>query len=259
MAGRCAVITGASSGIGAVFARRLAHDGFHLVLIARRRHRLEALAAETGDAEVLVADLATDEGIRIVEARLAVLPDLELLINNAGFGIAGAFFDTGIKDHERMHRLHVIATLRLTHAALRRMVPADRGAIVNVSSVAGFTVSPGSVSYAATKHWMNNFTEGLWLDLKTRNSRVQVQALCPGYTLSEFHDVMPMDRSAIPSGWWTDARDVVEASLDGLRQNRLFVIPGLRYRAIVALSRVVPVTITRSIGIWFSRNFRKPR
>jgi short-subunit dehydrogenase len=253
-----AVVTGASSGIGMAFARRLAADGNDLVLIARRRERLEQLGAELHQlhgvsADVLEADLTTEEGLRSAEAAVAEAVDLTLLVNNAGFGISGRFFDTRIEDHDRMHRLHVTATMRLTHAALRRMVQAGRGAVINVSSVAGFGSSPGSVSYSATKHWMNNFTEGLWLDLATRKSAVRVQALCPGFTYSEFHDVMKMDRGRIPKAWWTAADDVVEASLRGLEKNVLYVIPGWRYKALVRLSKIVPSAVIRRAAISFAR------
>lgn len=257
-------ITGASSGIGAAFARRLAHDGWDLILIARRRDRLERIAADLSrahkvDVSVVEADLTLEEGLTAAEAAISAAPRLELLINNAGFGVGGRFFSTPVEEHERMHRLHVLATVRLSHAALRRMVPANAGAVINVSSVAGFTASPGSVSYSATKHWMNNFTEGLWLDLRTRGSAVRVQALCPGFTHSEFHDVMPMDRGSIPKAWWTPPEEVVSASLAGLKSDRLFVIPGWRYRLTVALTRVAPRSMVRSASVWFARRFRKQR
>ena len=255
-----AVITGASAGIGLSFARRLARDGYDLLLIARRLERLDAIASELQNlgrtVEVLAADLATDDGVAAVEKRLEVLPDLALLVNNAGFGVAGRFVDVPAVEHERMHRLHVLATLRLTHAALRRMLPISRGAIINVSSVAGFSPSGGSVSYSATKNWMNAFTEGIWLELRARGSGVTVQALCPGFTYSEFHDVMQMDRSAIPRAWWTDADDVVSASLDGLAKRKLFVVPGWRYKVLVSAGQVLPRGLVRTVSGWLARNYR---
>jgi short-subunit dehydrogenase len=128
---------------------------------------------------------------------------------------------------------------------------------VNVASVAGFTVSPGSASYAATKSWMNVFTEGVWLDLNTRRSSVRIQALCPGFTDSEFHDVMPMDRSAIPKSWWTRAEFVVNESLAGLERNKLFVIPGWRYKLAVAVLKTVPRSLLRSVAKQFARRMKK--
>jgi uncharacterized protein len=251
-----AVVTGASAGIGEVFARRLAREGYDLLLVARRVDRLEALAREVG-AQVMAADLTVDADLHALEQRVASAEDLALLVNNAGYGFKGRFHQVPVDEHERMHKLHVMTTMRLCHAALKRMVPADRGAIINVASVAGLTTSPGSTSYSATKHWMNAFTEGLWLDLKSRGSRVDVQALCPGFTYSEFHDVMGMDRSAIPKAWWTTAEFVVEESLRGLRAGKLFVIPGWRYRMLVAFYRLAPGSLRRNGSIWFARKFKK--
>src|SRR5208283_4154916 len=115
------------------------------------------------------------------------------------------------------------------------------GAVINVASVAGFTRSPGSVSYCATKAWVNAFTEGVYLDLRSAGSPVVVQALCPGFTYSEFHDVAGVDRASIPQSLWMNAEDVVDASLAGLRQRKLFVVPGWRYKLIVALVNRIPV------------------
>lgn len=235
-----ALITGASAGIGAVFARKLSQRGYRLILVARRRDRLEELARELGGAEVLQADLTRDEDLRRVEERIATASDLELLVNNAGFGIMGTFYEADLDGQDQMHRLHVIATLRLTHAALGGMVSRKRGAIINVSSVAAFAQGPGSVSYSATKAWMNSFTEGLHLELKSIGSPVKVQALCPGFTLSEFHDVARVDRKTIPARLWMKAEDVVDASLAGLARGQVIVVPGVLYRVLVALLRWIP-------------------
>jgi uncharacterized protein len=252
-----AVITGASAGIGAAFARRVSAEGYDLLLIARRADRLSALAAELPRVETLAADLTNDADLRRVEEAIATKPNLQLLINNAGFGLSGRFFDISADEHDRMHRLHVIATMRLSHAALKRMVAEDSGAVINVSSVAGFTVSPGGVSYSATKHWMNVFTEGLWLDLKTRRSRVKVQALCPGFTYTEFHDVMKMDRKLIPASLWTPAETVVDASLRGLESGTLFIIPGWRYKLLVTSMKVVPRSLVRAVTVRMARRLKR--
>ena len=243
-----AVITGASSGIGEAFARRLAptHD---LVLVARRRDRLDALAAELSmrhgaAVEALGTDLAVPAGLAAVEARLAADSRLALLVNNAGFGTKGLFWEAPLEGQERMHALHVMATVRLTHAALRPMVARDRGAVINVASVAAFARRAGNASYGATKSWMTAFTEGLHLELRAARSRVSVQALCPGFTITGFHEAMRMDRAerAGPSFWLT-ADAVAAASLDGLRRGRLFVIPGWRYRLLVAVVGKLPAAV----------------
>jgi short-subunit dehydrogenase len=254
---RTALITGASAGIGATFARRLARDGYRLILVARRRERLEALARELGGADVMAADLTRNDELKLVEERILAEPNLELLVNNAGFGVAGRFSDISVEDNTRMHQLHVMATMRLAHAALRAMTARNKGAIVNVSSVAGFAQTPGSVSYCATKAWINSFTEGLYLELKSAGSAVKVQALCPGFTYSEFHDVMGMDRSRIPKFLWLGADDVVEMSLAGLDRGKLFVVTGGVYKALVVLERLIPRGLWTGLSIWCARKVKR--
>ncbi len=252
-----ALITGASSGIGAAFARRLASDGYRLILVARRRDRLETFARELKHAEVLPADLVSDEGQKLVEDRIRSTPDLALLVNNAGFGSVGRFFEVPVEGQMAMHRLHVLATVRLTHAALGVMVPRARGAIINVASVAGFGTNPGSVSYNATKAWMNNFTEGIYLELKTVRSPVKIQALCPGFTYTEFHDVIGMDRRQIPARLWMRAEDIVDASLQGLARGKLYVIPGGFYKVAVKIMLWMPLSLRRVAAIRYARAVRR--
>lgn len=248
MARTVVAITGASSGIGEVYARRLApeHD---LILIARREERLEALAAQieaTTEAhvETMVADLTNEEDLARVASRLIIEERLVLLVNNAGFGTKGRFWEASLESQERMHKLHVMATVRLSHAALQRLVAANRGAIINVASVSAFVRNVGAVSYSATKAWMTAFTEGLHLELKGMGSNVMVQALCPGFTYSEFHDRMKIARANMaPTSFWLTAEQVVDASLEGLRKRQLFVVPGWRYRILVALLSKLPSAV----------------
>ncbi len=240
-----AAITGASSGIGEVFARRLAAD-HDLLLVARRKDRLERLGADLAgnfgaSVETLEADLSTEAGIAAVEARIAGEERLVLLVNNAGFGTRGLFWESPLDGQERMHTLHVTATMRLCHAALRGMTARNRGGIVNVASVAAFVRRAGSASYGATKGWIAVFTEALHLELRSVTSAVVVQALCPGYTYSEFHDTMQISRETMANPrYWLTADRVVDASLKGLRKGRLFVIPGWHYRLLVALITKLP-------------------
>lgn len=241
-----AAITGASSGIGAAFARRLApeHD---LILIARRKERLEELAGEfsakyNSQTEILQADLTSETDLERAAERIATEPRLVLLVNNAGFNTKGRFWEAPLESQERMHQLHVMATVRLTHAALRNMIPRDIGAVINVASVSAWVRAPGATSYAATKSWMTAFTEGLYLELEEMRSNVTAQALCPGFTYTELHDIMAVDRRRLAgSKFWMTAEEVVEASLDGLRQRRLFVVPGWRYRLLTAILSKLPV------------------
>jgi short-subunit dehydrogenase len=248
-----AAVTGASSGIGAEFARALAARGYRLLLIARRRDRLEELAREL-PAEVFPADLVDDADLHGVEARLREAPDLELLVNNAGFGISGPFATADIEGQDRMHRLHVTATMRLTHAALGGMVSRGKGGVINVASVAGFVTNPGAISYCATKTWINSFTEGLYLELKAAGSPVRVQTLCPGFTYSEFHDAAAMDRTKLaPAAWWLTAESVVRESLEGLDRDQLYVIPSFRYRALVAVVNRLPRGLKHAVLIRAAR------
>jgi short-subunit dehydrogenase len=255
---KLAVITGASAGIGEVFARRLAAD-YDLLLVARRLERLEALAAELAarsgaQVSVMAADLSDEAGMARVAERIEAEPRLALLVNNAGFGGRGLFWESDVAEAERMHRLHVMATVRLCHAALRNMVPRDAGAIINVASVAAFIRRVGSSNYGATKSWMAVFTEGLHLDLASVGSGVFVQALCPGFTYSEFHDRMKVDRSTLaPATFWLTAEHVVDDSLKGLRSRRLFVIPSWRYRFLTSVLTKLPVWLRLRVEVGIKR------
>jgi hypothetical protein len=253
-----ALVTGASAGIGAAYARRLAAQGYDLFLVARRVGRLQELAAELTSrygvrAEPLPADLTQDADLKAVENCIASTEQLEFLLNNAGFGTSGRFYESPVEIQDAMHRLHVMATLRLSHAALRKMTARGKGAVVNVASVAAFVCRPGNTSYYSTKAWINCFTEGLYLELKQARSPVRVQALCPGYTLTEFHDVMGFDRSQVPANWWTPVEQVVDASLEGLKRGKLFVVPGWRYKFIVALLRLLPRPLLHATSSWGGR------
>lgn len=254
-----ALITGGSSGIGLTFARQLAARGCNLILVARRKERLEQEAraieaAHSVEVEILAADLTREAELKAVEDRIAATPDLEFLINNAGFGIAGRFFSVPVEGQDQMHRLHVLAPMRLMHAALEGMVDRRSGNIINVSSVSGFGQNPGSVSYSATKTWMTSFTEGLYMELKSAGSPVKVQALCPGFTLSEFHDAMHFDRKNIPAWMWMPAEEVVAASLEALERDQLIVIPGWRYKVLVGLMRALPRSLYHGLSIKYARS-----
>lgn len=258
-----AAITGASAGIGATFARTLAARGYDLILIARRAERLQALAAELAGrhhahSEIIAADLNDVADLELVAKRLGAIPELDLLINNAGFGVKGQFATSDYAGQEGMHLLHVMATLRLTHAVLGGMVARRAGAVINVASVAGFLTSPGAVSYGASKSWINTFTEGIWMELRGTGSPVRVQALCPGFTYSEFHDVAGMNREKLaPKSWWCSAEQVVEESLAGLERDKIFVIPGFRYRLLVAIVNRIPRSLRRSLLVAMARRNKR--
>jgi len=261
-----AVITGASSGLGATFARKLAARGYDLLLVARREDRLRSIAYEISEqyrvrTEVLAADLTDDTQLGAVASRIRESAHLGVLVNNAGFGTLGYFVDTDPESQVQMHRLHVLATVRLTHAALSNLVPrATPGTgVINVSSVAAYGTSPQNVSYCATKTWMNRFTEGLAIELGAKSSPITVQALCPGFTLTEFHDVMAMKQSTIPASLWMTADFVVEESLRGFDRGALFVVPGWRYKLLVWMFRLLPAALMRSGSIWAAQRYKQSK
>ncbi|MCZ6918623.1 MAG: SDR family oxidoreductase [Gemmatimonadetes bacterium] len=239
-----AFITGASSGIGATFARTLAERGHGLILTARREERLQALAGELRErfgvhAEVVPADLTRDTDLdRLVEL-VSGREDLSYLVNNAGFGTMGRFVDIDAAKPRNMLRVHCEAAVRLSHAALPGMIALGRAAIINVSSVAGFVAAGGSAMYGSTKAFLIAFSEALGLEL--RDTEVRVQALCPGFTYTEFHDSPEFkarwDRSDIPKMLWLSAERVVHISLRALDRNRPVCVTGFRYRLIIALAR----------------------
>lgn len=240
---RTALITGASSGIGAAFARRLARQNYRLILVARREARLQELADELQQqchisAEVLAADLSTAEGIHRVEERIATAGALDLLINNAGFGTYGHFTDVGADRHEDMINVHVTASIRLCRAALPTMLKRGRGSIINVASVAAFFPLPGNATYAASKAYLVTFSEALQREVA--GSGVKIQALCPGFTVTEFHgtpEYKGFDRSEVPKVLWMRSEDVVSVSLRSLRRNHVICIPGWKYQALVRLGQ----------------------
>ena len=241
-----ALITGASSGIGLAFAERLAADGSDVVLVARDRARLEALAAKLRgrgvQADVLVADLADPGQRRRVEERLH--EGVDLLVNNAGYATPGEFADTPPEVLAANLEVNVGAVLALSRAALPVMQARGSGAIVNVSSIAGFLPGRGSV-YGAGKAYVTTLSESLALSAAPQG--VRVMALCPGYTKTEFHQRIGQERSG-PAFLWMDAERVVSDALADLARGRVVSIPGLVYKAVYLATRIVPPSLVRRLA-----------
>jgi short-subunit dehydrogenase len=239
---RTALITGASSGLGAEFARQLAARSMHVVLVARDRDALESVAAEVrahgGVAEVLAADLLAPRQRERVIARLTdPQRPVDLLVNNAGYGLPLAFETNEIDDEVRHLDLHVEVPMRLMRAALPGMLARRSGRIVNVASVAAL-VPRGS--YGAVKSWLVSFSR--WANVQYGSRGVSVTAVCPGFVHTNFHERLglPPGQEGVPSRMWLDARDVVREALRDVARGRSVSIPSLRYKALVAASRLLP-------------------
>lgn len=244
-----ALVTGATAGIGRSFVDRLARDGHDLVLVARDASRLEAVADELSArhgvaAEVLAADLADRAGCARVEARVADRDrPVEVLVNNAGFGLGTSFADSSVDDEERLLDVLVRAVLRVTHAALGPMRERGRGDIVNVASVAAFLPYG---SYSAAKAWVTTFSQSLAQEVA--DDGIRVIATCPGFVRTEFHQRMDMDTAVVPSWSWLDADAVVDATLRDLARGRSLVVPDLRYKVAVGFLRHVPTRLATTVA-----------
>jgi uncharacterized protein len=245
-----ALVTGASAGLGSGFARTLAQRGYDLILVARREERLKEVAAELSAlhaaAEVLAADLTKDDDLARVTDRIRHCDSLAMLVNNAGFGLEAVYHRSHLAGQDAMVRLHVLAPAHLAHAALPGMVARGRGGIINVSSVAAFLQGSGGVMYCATKAFLNSFTLGLAVELT--GTGVRVQALCPGFTYTEFHDVMGMNRKIVPKWLWLQADYVVTQSLRDLERGRVISVPSLRYKLISGMFRAMPQWLMNRVG-----------
>jgi short-subunit dehydrogenase len=238
---RIALITGATAGLGAEFATQLAAQGCSLVLVARDRDRLEATAAQLAEkfrvaVEVLQADLLTESGLAAVEQRLAEAGQpVDVLVNNAGFGLVTTFHESPIEDELRHLDLLVAVPMRLSHAALGQMVPRRSGTIINVASVAGYTPRG---TYGAAKAWVLSFSR--WANIHYGRSGITVTAVAPGFVHTEFHQRMKARTDNIPKGLWLTADRVVADALRGAARGKAVTVPTFRYKVIVALTRLLP-------------------
>lgn len=238
-----ALVTGASSGLGAAFARALAQRQYNLCLVARSQARLEALAQDVRQqhgvaVDVLVADLTDATALRRVEAYVQQDEALTLLVNNAGFGTTGAFARLDLDEEEAEIRLNVIAVVRLTRAALPGMLARAQGAILNVSSLAALMPGPYDATYGATKAYVNSFTEALHEEL--RGTGVRVQTFCPGFIHTEFQQRAGVDATRVPGIAWMRAEAAVEVALRALARGQVVCVPGGLNRLMACLMGLLP-------------------
>ncbi len=227
-----ALITGASSGIGASYARLLSAQGFETILVARRKERLEDLARElehntSNKAAVVVADLSKLEDINSVTEKIKGLNNIDVLVNNAGFGTRGYLENLPLNAIKEMMFVHNIAPVFFSRAVLPGMIKQNRGVIINVSSMRAFMARPQDVMYGSTKNFLNRFSEILQLEL--HDTKVKIQAVCPGYTRTEIFNgkyLKDFDVSSIPEEMWMSVDEVVELSLNACQNKEVVFIPG---------------------------------
>jgi short-subunit dehydrogenase len=255
----CALVTGASSGIGKAFAELLATRGHDLVLVARDDARLARLADELRrrhaiSCEVLVADLSEDDQLRRVASRLTSGDAVDLVVNNAGLGSSGPFVDDSLETAVGQIQLNILGLTVLAHAALSAMVPRRAGGLLNVSSTAGFQPTPNQAVYGATKAYVTSLTEALHEEVL--QSGVHVTALCPGFTRTEFHMRGKIDTSRLPSFLWMDAAAVAKAGLDGLDANRAVVVPGAANKVLAGATHLGPRNVVRMGSAIVTRRLR---
>ncbi len=239
---QCALVTGATSGIGAAFANRLAQEGFDLILHGRRQKELMERAKNLGrtyrtSVEIIIAELSRTEEMKKVEERIEGLDRLDILINNAGYWTPGAFWEHSPDSSEAMIMVHTVAPIRFIRAALPRMLERQKGDIINVSSIGAYFNMITLENYSATKAYLISFTESLHVALM--GTGIRVQALAPGMTVTEFHSRLGADFTKDQKKWM-HPEEVVDESFRALEKGLVVCIPGFRRRLIVKLASMLP-------------------
>lgn len=245
-----ALVTGATAGIGAAYAELLAKAGFDLVLVARDLPRLNTVANNLKKSykikvETIKADLTKPMQLANVEKRLAnAAKPIEVLINNAGFGIKDSFLDSELKREQELLDVLVTAPMRLTHAVLPLMVKRNSGIVVNVSSIASW-IAGGT--YSSAKSYLTVFSE--YLNNELKGTKVKVSALCPGFTRTEFHQRGKMRMTGLPNFMWLDANKLVAKSWSDAQKNKAVSVPGFQYKTLAIIAQYAPRPLVRKIGI----------
>ena len=246
---KTACITGASSGIGAAFAKRFAKEGYDLIITGRREEKLESLSNILSknkiNVEVIISELSNDEDLDLLSEKIKKIKNLEILVNNAGFAKKNLFHEEDFSIHEMMLKVHNLALIKLCHAALPNMVSKGKGTIINVSSLGAFIPFPTNAIYSASKSFVKSFTESIHLELQ--GTGVKAQALCPGMTRTDFHEKMGFDKNIVykDKGLMKAMApdEVVDISLQYLEKDRVLCVPGGNNRFHTFLFKILPQAV----------------
>jgi short-subunit dehydrogenase len=247
---KTACITGATSGIGAAFAKRFAKQGYDLIITGRRKEKIESLSNTLSkenkiNVEVIIAELSDDKELDLLAENIKKIKNLEILVNNAGFAKENYFHEEDFSTHEVMLKVHNLALIKLCHAVLPDMVSKGKGIIINVSSLIVFTPFPTYAIYSASKSFVKLFTESIYLELQ--GTGVKVQALCPGLTRTDFHGKMGFDENTFykDKGMMKamTSEEVVDISLQYLEKDKVLCVPGGNNKLIRFLLKVLPQAV----------------
>ena len=247
---KTACITGATSGIGAAFAKRFAEQGYDLIITGRRKEKIESLSNTLSkenkiSVEVIIAELSDDKELELLAEKIKEIKNLEILVNNAGFAKQNLFHEEDFSTHEVMLKVHNLALIKLCHAVLPHMVSKGKGIIINVSSLSAFTPFPTNAIYSASKSFVKLFSESIYLELK--GTGVKVQALCPGMTRTDFHEKMGFDKNTFykDKGMMKamTPEEVIDISLQYLEKDKVLCVPGGNNKFSSFLLKVLPQAV----------------
>ena len=263
MQNKTALITGATSGIGAAYANKFAQQGYDLVITGRRKEKIDAVATQIRqeykiNVEVILAELSETEGIKKVIGFIKE-KQIEILVNNAGFGVSSLYQVSDLAVMEQLAKVNVLAPMELIHTVLPGMMERGSGTIFNISSESVYMIIPKNAIYSGAKAFLKSFTEGLYLDL--RGTRVKVMAVCPGLTHTDFHEKMGMEKSRQTDRGqikWMSPQEVVDISLRDLEKGKVVCIPGIHTKILTHLLKMMPRKSYYKFMYSFSRkNFGK--
>ncbi|MGQ1787130.1 MULTISPECIES: SDR family NAD(P)-dependent oxidoreductase [unclassified Saccharicrinis] len=251
---KTAIITGATSGIGTKFAKTLAKQGWDLIITGRRKSRLTRLSQEISNqygvqVQPVIADFSNQEDLNHFLDIIDQSTNIELLVNNAGFGSIGDFFESNYTNQQQMLDVHVTATTKIVYRAVPKMVKKGKGGIINVASLSAFYPGPNSYFYCSSKAFLVSFSECLHIDLAQKN--IKVQALCPGFTNTEFHSrqgISHSDSYLKRKLFWKSPQQVVDKSLKSLGKRKIICIPGFFNRLLLHISKIIPRTLYYKIA-----------